>query len=53
MKIGIAKQFFTDDLSNEVRNALNSALEWYKSQGAELVEVDLPSLDTLLRFVYV
>ncbi len=53
MKIGIAKQFFTDDLSNEVRNALNSALEWYKSQGAELIEVDLPSLDTALAVYYI
>lgn len=53
MKIGIAKQFFTNDLSNEVRNALNSALEWYKSQGTELVEVDLPSLDTALAVYYI
>ena len=53
IKIGVAKQFFTDALSGEVRNALDKAIEWYKNAGAEIVEIDLPSLDTALAVYYV
>ncbi len=53
IKIGVAKQFFTDALSGEVRNALDKAIEWYKNAGAEIVEIDLPSLVTALAVYYV
>ena len=53
IKIGVAKQFYTDKLSAEVGESLEKALAWYKSQGAELVEVDLPSLDTALAVYYI
>ena len=53
IKIGVAKQFYTDALSQEVRENLQNALDWYKNNGAELVEIDLPSLDTALAVYYV
>ncbi|MBO5102643.1 MAG: Asp-tRNA(Asn)/Glu-tRNA(Gln) amidotransferase subunit GatA [Clostridia bacterium] len=53
IKIGVAKQFFTDALSSEVRQSLETALDWYKQNGAEIVEVDLPSLDTALAVYYI
>ncbi len=53
VRIGIAKQFFTDELDLEVREKLESAINWYKNQGAEIVEVDLPSLDTALAVYYI
>ena len=53
LKIGVAKQFFTDALSSEVRQSLETALDWYKQNGAEIVEVDLPSLDTALAVYYI
>ncbi len=53
IKIGVAKQFFTDQLSSEVSTTLKNAIEWYRQAGAEIVEVDLPSLDTALAVYYV
>ena len=53
LKIGVAKQFFSDKLSGDVRTALEQAIEWYKEAGAEIVTVDLPSLDTALAVYYV
>ena len=53
IKIGIAKQFFTDSLDSEVRARLDEAIEWYKANGAEIVEVSLPSLDKALAVYYV
>lgn len=53
IKIGVAKQFYSDELGSEVKTALTSALDWYKENGAELVEVDLPSLDTALAVYYI
>lgn len=53
LKIGIAKQFFTDSLDKEVRASLENAIEIYKQNGAETVEIDLPSLDTALAVYYI
>ncbi|MBQ7977523.1 MAG: Asp-tRNA(Asn)/Glu-tRNA(Gln) amidotransferase subunit GatA [Clostridia bacterium] len=53
LKIGVAKQFYSDELCDDVKNSLNKVLEWYKSEGAELVEIDLPSLDTALAVYYI
>ncbi len=53
IKIGIAKQFFSDKLDSEVRAKLDEAIEWYRKNGAEIVDVDLPSLDAALAVYYV
>ena len=43
-KIGIPKEFFAEGLDEEVKTAVLKAAEFYKEQGAELVEVSMPSL---------
>jgi len=53
LKIGVPKQFFNEQLKGEVREALIKALDTYKALGAELVEIDLPSVDTALAVYYI
>lgn len=53
IKIGVPKQFFTDKLNKEVRDALDQALETYKTMGATIVPVDLKSVDTALAVYYI
>lgn len=53
LKIGIAKQFFNDKLNVEVKQSLDNAIQFYKQNGAEIVEIDLPSLDTALAVYYI
>lgn len=52
-KIGIAKQFFSDALNNEVRANIEKAIKLYEDNGAEIVDIDLPSLDTALAVYYI
>jgi aspartyl-tRNA(Asn)/glutamyl-tRNA(Gln) amidotransferase subunit A len=42
LKIGVPKEYFIDGIDSEIRAAVDAALDFYKSQGAELVEVSLP-----------
>ena len=42
LKIGIAAEHFTEGLDLEVESAVRTALDVYKSLGAEIVEITLP-----------
>ncbi|KAI4452976.1 glutamate--trna ligase [Holotrichia oblita] len=42
-KIGIPKEYFTDDMSKDIYDAFNRCTEVYKSLGAELVDISLPN----------
>ncbi len=53
LRIGVAKQFFTEALNSEVREAVLKAVDDLKAQGAEVVEVELPSLDASLATYYI
>ncbi|MBR4270104.1 MAG: Asp-tRNA(Asn)/Glu-tRNA(Gln) amidotransferase subunit GatA [Clostridia bacterium] len=53
IKIGVAKQFFSDKLDGEVRSKLDDAIAWYQANGAQIVDVDLPSIDAALAVYYV
>ena len=53
MKLGIPKQFFNDKLNPEVKQALGEAVRSFKQMGADIVEIDLPSVDTALAVYYV
>ena len=53
LKIGVAKEFFNDKLDSSVKKALDSALELYKANGAEIVDINLPSLDAALGVYYI
>ncbi|MEM6553426.1 MAG: Asp-tRNA(Asn)/Glu-tRNA(Gln) amidotransferase subunit GatA [Planctomycetota bacterium] len=52
--IGLPKQYMVEGANDpEVEQALQQAIDLYKSQGAELVEVDLPHTDFGIATYYV
>ena len=53
MKFGIPKQYFGDGISPEVKEKIYGAIETLKAQGAEIVEVSLPSTDYALSAYYI
>ncbi len=53
LKIGIPKQFFNDKLDPQVMQSLTNAIQTYKQLGAEIVDVDLKSVDTALSVYYI
>ncbi len=52
MKIGIAKEYF-DGVREDVRTAVENAVEVYRSLGAEIVYFNLPSLKYALPVYYI
>ena len=53
MKIGIPSQFFGDGISDDVKTTVLEAAETYRTMGAELVSVSMPSIDYALSAYYV
>ena len=51
MKIGVPKEFF-DGVNDEVKAAVLSAAEYYKSLGCEIIECSLPSLKYAVSAYY-
>lgn len=45
LRIGIVKQFMTDDVDPKIRAAITEAVELFEQLGAECTEVSLPHLD--------
>ncbi|MEO1481432.1 MAG: Asp-tRNA(Asn)/Glu-tRNA(Gln) amidotransferase subunit GatA [Myxococcota bacterium] len=52
LKIGIASEFFGEGLDDEVRAAVDSAVEAYKKLGAEIVEVSVPHMEYGIAVYY-
>jgi len=52
-RIGIPKEYFGDGLETGVRKAVDTAVAWFKSQGAQLVEVALPHTAVAVAAYYV
>lgn len=52
-KIGIIKECFGDGLDQGVRSSVEASIAKLKNQGAELVEISLPSLPLALAVYYV
>ncbi|HUQ26872.1 MAG TPA: Asp-tRNA(Asn)/Glu-tRNA(Gln) amidotransferase subunit GatA [Burkholderiales bacterium] len=42
LRVGLPKEYFADGLEPGVRSAVEGAIAWFKSQGAKVVEVELP-----------
>lgn len=53
MKIGIPEQFFGDGIAEDVKAAVLAAAEVYRSMGAVLIPVSMPSVDYALSAYYV
>jgi len=53
MRIGIAKQYMAADNHPSVNAAIEQAIAVYKEQGAEIVEVDLPTTEYGIPVYYI
>ncbi len=52
-KVGVIKDLMGEGLSDDVRNAIENAIETYKSLGAEIVEIDLPNIKYSIGIYYI
>lgn len=53
MKIGMPKEFFGDGISPDVKTAIFETAEKLKSEGAEIVNISMPSIDNALAAYYI
>jgi aspartyl-tRNA(Asn)/glutamyl-tRNA(Gln) amidotransferase subunit A len=53
VRIGLPKEYFGDGIDPGVRSALEEAIEWYESQGAKTVPVELPNAKLGVPVYYV
>ncbi|MBQ0017578.1 MAG: Asp-tRNA(Asn)/Glu-tRNA(Gln) amidotransferase subunit GatA [Clostridiales bacterium] len=53
LKIGVAKEFFALGMDEEVERAVKNAIEFYKNNGAEIVDVSLDNIDLGLSTYYI
>ena len=53
LKIGVPKEFFAEGINEEVKNALNEAIEKYKELGAEVEEFSLDVAKYSLATYYI
>lgn len=53
LRIGIPKEYFSDDLDERVRNIADEAIERFRAAGAETVEISLPRSRYALPTYYI
>lgn len=53
LRIGLPQELFGEEIDDSVRKAVLSATEHYRSMGAELISVSIPSLEDALAAYYV
>lgn len=52
-KIGIIKEFFVDELNDDIAASIEQALEFYKKQGVEIVEISMPTIRNSIEMYYI
>lgn len=53
MKIGVAKEFFALGMNDEVKSAIQKTIDFYRENGAEIVDISLPNIDKSLAVYYI
>lgn len=53
MKIGVPKECFEYEMNEDVKKAINSVVDFYKKNGAEIVEISLPNIGKSLAVYYI
>ena len=53
VKLGVPKEYFVEGMDPEVEKSVRAAIEEYKSQGAEIVEVSLPHTKYAVAVYYI
>jgi len=53
LRVGLPKEYFGEGIEPGVRKAVEQAVDWFKSQGARAVEVELPHTRVAIAAYYV
>jgi aspartyl-tRNA(Asn)/glutamyl-tRNA(Gln) amidotransferase subunit A len=53
VKLGVPKEYFVEGMDPEIEKAVRAAIEEYKRQGAEIVEVSLPHTKYAVAVYYI
>jgi len=53
LKIGIAKEYCVEGLNPEIQSAWDQGIQWFKSAGAEIIEISLPYTKYALPTYYI
>ena len=53
MKIGMPREFFGDGISLDVKTAIFETAEKLRSEGSEIVDISMPSIDNALAAYYI
>ena len=53
LKIGIAKEFFGLGMDEDVKQAMDNAISFYKNNGAKIIDIHLPNISVGLPVYYV
>ena len=53
MKIGVPKEFFGEGIKEETKAAIDAALDFYKKEGAEIVPVSIPHINSGVSVYYI
>jgi aspartyl-tRNA(Asn)/glutamyl-tRNA(Gln) amidotransferase subunit A len=51
-KIGILKEFMGEGIDEEVKKIVEEKIDWAKSEGAEIVEIELPHINYAMAVYY-
>lgn len=53
LRIGIPKEYMVGGLQKEVQAKVEASINWFKSQGAEIVEISLPNTQSSVAVYYI
>lgn len=53
VKIGLPKEYFGEGLSVDVAKAIENSIEFFKREGAEIVEISMPHTDYAVAVYYI
>ena len=52
-KLGVPQEFFAEGIDPEVKTNIEKAIDWYKSQGCEIVDISLPHSELAVPVYYI
>ena len=52
-KLGVPQEFFGEGIDPEVKANIEKAIEWYKEQGCEIVDISLPHSELAVPVYYI
>ncbi|MEC8613975.1 MAG: Asp-tRNA(Asn)/Glu-tRNA(Gln) amidotransferase subunit GatA [Verrucomicrobiota bacterium] len=52
-KLGIPREFFGQGIDSEVKANIQKAIDWYKDQGCEIVDISLPHSELAVPVYYI